>query len=188
MPKKKDDVVEAKRGVKHAYRLWLNNKVNSAGNPLTAYSQIMAFLFRAPFEPGYPGDDNRIGDIRELRSEFANSMHLENVDYIEIQQMEPSVLELMISMAVRINNYMSTEDDIPKYFKDMMESLGVLSMDDSNFNFSDASKKIDIFNERTYQKNGKGGLFWVKKLNDNGYDATKLDLWTQSQAYLNSIS
>ena len=191
MPRKKEEkeeVVEAKRGAKYAYRLWLNNKINASGRSLAPYTQIMAFLYRAEFIPAFPGDENRIGDIRVLRAEFADSMKLENTDYLEIQHMEPSLLELMISMASRINTYMSEDDDISKYFWDMMESLGLTKMDDSNFNYSDASKCIDIFNERTYQKNGKGGLFWVKRFNDSGYDATKLDLWTQSQAYLNSIS
>lgn len=186
--RKKDDVVEAKRGYLAAYRMWLNNKVNTPSHPLTPYSQIMAFLFRAPFTPAYPGDDNRVGDIRDLRSQFANEGKLENLEYMGIQELEPTMLELMISMSIRINTFASSDEDISKYFWDMMESLGLANMDDGKFNYSDASKIIMKFNDRLYSKNGRGSLFWIKKFNDNGYDATKLDLWTQSQAYLNSIS
>lgn len=185
--KKKDEVVvENKRSTKMAYRLWLNNKVQSPSRPLEPYSQIIAFLFRAPFEANYPGDDNRIGDIIQLRGRFGDKSKIGNVEYLELMQMEPTILELMISLALRMNE-MSDNVDVPGYFWDMMVSLGLNNMDDTNFNFSDASKIIDTFTNRTYQKNGKGGLFWAKKLNDN-YDAPHTDLWTQSQVYLNSLT
>ena len=188
--KKKEDgeVVESKRTSKNAYRLWLNNKINSPAHPIVAYSQVLSALFRAPFVPSYPGDENRIGDIRELRSSFSNEVKLSNIEYLEIQEMQPMMLELMVTMATRINNFASEDDDISKYFWDMMESLGLKNMDDSKFNYSDVQKRIDIFTNRKYEANGKGGLFWIKKFNDSGYNAPMVDLWTQSQAYLNSIS
>ena len=186
--KEETEVVESKRTSKSAYRLWLNNKIKSPNYPITAYSQVLSALFRAPFKALYPGDDNRIGDIRDLRVQFSNEVKLTNIEYLELQEMEPSMLELMVIMAIRINAFASEDDDISKYFWDMMESLGLHDMDDTKFNYSAVQKRVDIFINREYDANGRGGLFWIKRLNDSGYNAPKLDLWTQSQAYLNSIS
>lgn len=184
MPKKKDDVVENPRTVKVAYRLWLNNYINSSFRPIKTYSQVLAFLFRAPFMAHYELDENRIGDIMGLRDKFSESSKLENTDYMDLLHMDPSILELMISMAIRINDLISTDDDISKYFWDMMESLGLADMDDTKFNFSEASKRIEAFLTHNYLQNGKGGLFWIKKPAE-GYDATKVDIYTQSQVYIN---
>ena len=179
----KDKVVEAKRDVLSAYRLWLNNKVSNELSP--AYTQVLAILWRTEYVAEYENDNNRIADGKTLRDEFATETKLDNVEYMKLKHTSIRLIEIMISLAGRINNISSFDDNVAKYFWKMVSSLGLNTLDDGHFNASSAQKRIDGLLKHTYSKNGRGSLFFIPTI-DQSYNATKLDLWTQAMAYLNA--
>lgn len=180
---KKDTVVEAKRDVLSAYRLWLNNKVANDISP--AYCQLLAMLWRTEFVAEYANDENRVSDGRSLREEFAGCTNLDNTEYLKLKSTPVRLIEVMIALAQRISGIISVDQDIPKYFWEMVASMEMNKLDDSNFIASSAQKKIDILLGHKYKRNGRGGLFFIKGIGPD-YNAPGLDIWTQAMAYLNS--
>lgn len=178
-------VKEAKRDILSAYRLWLNNKIANDISP--AYNQLLAILWRTEFIAEYQQDNNRMEDAYNLRDEFADSINIENQDYLKLKATPVRLIEVMISLAKRINEIISVDDNISKYFWEMVASLEMNKLDDSMYNASSAQKHIDILLGHKYRKNGRGGLFFIKDA-DLSYNAPLLDIWTQAMAWINSKS
>ena len=176
---------ENRRDILSAYRLWLNNKV--ANELSSAYVQLLAILWRTEFVAEYSLDENRIEDAKGLRDEFADSMDIENHEYVKLKSTPVRLIEIMISMSKRISDIISTDNNSSKYFWEMVESMELDKMDDSNFNASLAQKRLDILLGHKYRRDGKGSLFYIKNA-DQSYNAQMLDIWTQCMAYLNSKS
>lgn len=180
---KKDIVVENRRDVLSAYRLWLNNKVANDISP--SYGQLLAILWRTEFIAEYENDNNRIADGKVLRDEFADSVNLDNAEYLKLKATPVRLIEVMIALAQRLSGIVSVDDNTSLYFWEMVASLEMNKMDDSNFTASSAQKKIDILLGHKYKRNGRGGLFFIKGIGPD-YNAPGLDIWTQAMAYLNS--
>ena len=177
------DKTEQKRDVLSAYRLWLNSQVANDISP--AYTQLLAILWRTEFFAEYENDENRAADGKSLRGEFASGANLDNSEYLKLNSTPVRLLEVMIALAKRISGIVSIDDDIPKYFWEMVASMEMNKLDDSEFNASSAQKKIDILLGHKYRRNGRGGLFFVKGIGPE-YNAPLLDIWTQCMAYLNA--
>lgn len=173
------------RDILSAYRLWLNNKVANDISP--AYSQLLAILWRTDFVAEYKQDENRMEDAKSLRDAFANSIDIENSDYLKLKSTSVRLIEVMIALAQRINDIISLDDNTPKYFWEMVASMEMQKLDDSNYNASSAQKHIDILLGHKYKRNGRGGLFFIKEIGPE-YNAPGLDIWSQAMAYLNSKS
>lgn len=184
MAKKATDE-ESRRDILTAYRFWLNSLVQNELSP--CYKQLLAILWRTEFFAEYEQDENRAADAKELRELFASSsdVKLTNEEYMKLKKMDARLIEVMIALSRRINEIVSSDNDISKYFWEMVASLEMQKMDDSNFIASAAQKKIDILLGHKYHKNGRGGLFFIKGIGPE-YNATQCDLWTQMNAYLNA--
>ena len=176
---------ESSRDILSAYRLWLNNKIACDISP--AYGQLLAILWRTDFIAEYENDNNRIEDARGLREEFSGSMDISNEDYIKLKNIPVRLIEVMIALAQRINDIMGFDDNLPKYFWEMVASMEINKLDDGHFNASSAQHHIDILLGHKYKKNGRGGLFFIQGIGPE-YNAPMLDLWTQAMAYINSKS
>ena len=66
----------------------------------------------------------------------------------------------------------------------MINNLGLGDMIDSRFDEFYVEETIDIFLNREYQSNGKGGLFTIKNCD---YDLREVEIWYQLCWYLDSI-
>lgn len=90
-----------------------------------------------------------------------------------------TVLEVMIALAIRMENeYMANDiygNRIPEWFWGMMESLGLLSEDDSNYSVDVANEIIDNFLEKRYGRDGFGSLFCFPGC----YVDSSMDIWSQ---------
>ena len=71
-----------------------------------------------------------------------------------------------------------------QWFWNMIVSLGLGSMSDSRYNEREVDRILDIFLNRTYEANGRGGLFTIE---DCTYDLRAVDIWYQMMWYLNTI-
>ena len=171
------------RDILSAYRLWLNNQIS---NEISAtYNQLLAILWRTEFVAEYELDINRMEDAKSLRDEFADGIDIENAEYLKLKATPVRLIEVMISLARRISNIVSTEDNTARYFWEMVASMEMQKLDDGSFNASSAQKHIDILLGHKYRNNGRGGLFFIRNIGPD-YIAPKLDIWTQMMAYINS--
>lgn len=172
-----------KRDILSAYRLWLNNKVSN--DISAAYGQLLAILWRTEFVAEYEPDQNRMEDAKNLRDEFADSIDIENSEFLKLKTTPVRLIEIMICMSKRISDIISTEDNTAKYFWEMVASMEMQKLDDSNFNASSAQKHIDILLGHKYRRNGRGGLFFIRDIGPE-YNAPGLDIWSQAMAWINS--
>ena len=175
---------KSKRDILSVYRFWLNSLIQNELSP--CYKQLLAILWRTEYFAEYKDDEARGEDAKSLRDQFSdsNDINLTNEEYIKLKNTPVRLIEVMIALSYRINDIVSTDDDISKYFWEMVASMEMQKMDDSNYAASNAQKKIDILLGHKYHKNGRGGLFFIKGIGPE-YNAPLLDIWTQMNAYLN---
>ena len=67
----------------------------------------------------------------------------------------------------------------------MIDNLGLGNMVNSQFDSTKVDNIIDNFLNRTYEKNGKGGLFTIRNCDT---DLRKVEIWYQLCWYLDTIS
>lgn len=151
-----------------------------------SYRKLFMFLHNTEFRYTIPMDENRAIDGLNLRCRFA-----QNGDYGFITDSLDgpcSVLEMMIALAIKCEEHIMDDPDIGdrtgKWFWDMIENLGLISMSDNRFNKHFVSEQVSIFLDREYEPNGKGGLFTVETC---GYDLRYVEIWYQMCWYLGSI-
>ena len=99
-----------------------------------------------------------------------------------------SVLEMMIALAIRIEETMMDDprygDRTNQWFWLMMSNLGLKYMTDDVFDKVKANDIIYTFLERQYSPDGKGGLFYIRNCEE---DLTQIEIGTQVNWYLNKF-
>lgn len=169
------------------YFEWLYNSVcDKKSLRGKSYKKLFMFLHNTEFRYSIPMDENRAIDGLDLRYRFAL-----NGDYGFITDSLDgpcSVLEMMIALAIRCEEHIMDDPDIGdrtgKWFWDMIDNLGLISMSDSRFDRRYVNEQVSIFLDREYEPNGNGGLFTVK---NSGYDLRYVEIWYQMCWYLDSI-
>ena len=68
-----------------------------------------------------------------------------------------------------------------KWFWDMIANLGLTNMDDRNFDAVYVDEKVNAFMNHEYSRNGKGGLFYVRR---PYMDMRQVEIWMQLNWYL----
>lgn len=154
------------------------------GHKYKRYSKLLKYLFNTDFIWEYEMDENRAGDGLEFRNYFEHECHI-----TDARISRPcSMLEMMIGLAYRMEKDMMEDvlcgDRTPQWFWTMINSLGLSSLDNRNFDINVADEIIDIFEHHEYYSNGKGGLFTI---DDNPYDLRDEEIWTQMCWYVNSL-
>jgi hypothetical protein len=135
-------------------------------------------------------DENRAIDGKDLRWRFIYDKNLVDM-YDEIMEYLDgpcTMLELLIALSFRCEDIMDdtlTGDRTAQWFWSMVTNLGLGSMSDIRFDECYCNEIIDIFNNRQYQPNGKGGLFTLRYYDG---DLRKVDIWRQLCWYLDSIT
>lgn len=141
---------------------------------------VLERLYETEFVSYNEFDDNFAENVQELRDSFGGRI---DMDY------DASVLEVMVYIADKIETTIMTNDDYGDrtglWFWFMMESLDLIQYDNSRFNGPEIDKKLDIFIERRYQRDGFGGLFTVEKRN---FDARKESIWNQAMTFLTEFA
>ncbi|MDF2800253.1 MAG: hypothetical protein K0S61_156 [Anaerocolumna sp.] len=167
-------------GVK--YSSWLHSQVDENEE----FTHLILYLHFKKFLWSVPNDDNRTFDGKTLRIKFCDECKV----YYDQEQYEEtcSMLELIIGLAYRCRNMMAdTGNDNPmKYwFWKFLSNVGLDKFSDKAWVDSKTEYKVDsILNkiiDRTYEKDGKGGLFPLKNAKK---DQRKVELWYQMNAYL----
>jgi hypothetical protein len=164
------------------YFRWLCSQVTNVKlkNPARTYWSLLRQLHSKEFVWIIPNDDNRLEDGRDLRHEFVENEGLENEVDPDWLNIGCSMLELLIGVARMLN----FEDDEPveDWFWIMLENLGLRHCTDkSNYDEQDVDEILDDVIWRTYDPDGRGGLFPLRHAPE---DQREVELWYQASAYL----
>lgn len=165
------------------YFNWLYNKVvlEQVPSPNCRYLSLFRKLHTTEFVWYISGDDNRAEYGKELRRSFSYETRTPITDaWVD----EPaSVLEVLIAFA----DIAEFETDEPRsqWFWIFLENLGLSGFNDAAYYdlFDDAhiDEILHKFINRTYDRNGNGGLFPLRHADR---DQRKVEIWYQFCAYI----
>ena len=136
-----------------------------------------------------PMDEYRARHGVDLRYDFGYENHYPDrtIEHL-LDIRECSILEMMVALARTCEERIMEDDTVGnrtgQWFWNMIVSLGLGSMSDSRYNEREVDRILDIFLNRTYEANGRGGLFTIE---DCPYDLRAVDIWYQMMWYLNTI-
>ena len=154
-----------------------------------SYRKLLGQLHSIPFSYLVSMDGNRAEDGIDLRYRFGYEQEHEPRLIAVYLDTEPcSVLEMMVALALRCEDHIMTDPDIGdrtgQWFWNMIVSLRLGHMNDTNFDKGIVTNSIQRFLNREYDRNGNGGLFSVKT---NQHDMRTEEIWYQMCWYLGEI-
>ena len=155
----------------------------------SSYSYLLTYLDSVEFTYTIAMDANRAEDGIDLRYIFGYESGYDDwVIASSLDHSPSSVLEMMVALSIKCERTIMDNPDIgdrtAKWFWEMIDSLGLIEMIDSNFNIHYVEKVIYDFLNRNYKRNGEGGLFTV---NNSKYDFRTTEIWFQMNQHLKGI-
>lgn len=153
------------------------------------YTKLLHQLNDIEFTYTLPMDGNRYEDGIDLRYRFGYDCNYDESVIAYYLDVHPcSVLEMMVALALRLEEHIMDDPDIGNrtsvWFWEMIFSLGLSDMSDDNYNELKISATIQQFLDREYSKDGRGGLFTIKGIQKDMRDA---EIWYQACWYLNGV-
>lgn len=172
--------------IKQEYFEWMYELVcNNRYSDYNSYRLLLSYLHNVEFAYSISNDANRAEDGIDLRYRFAyDTGHISAESYLRGPS---SVLEMMISLAIRCEEFMDDTaygDRTAQWFWKMIGNLGLGSMIDRRFDDLYVEDVIDRFLKREYEADGRGGLFTIRNCD---YDLRHVEIWTQMCWFLDSI-
>lgn len=156
---------------------WLYARVMLSDAPAVSYSRLIQELYETEFIFLMSGDDNRAEDGIALRDEFIQNLRFE-VGPHELS-FGCSVLEMMIALSVKAE--FQTDIRPSQWFWEFIANLGLSDYYDDQYNQDEVQFKLHNFVWRTYEYNGTGGMFPLKRPET---DQRGIEIWYQFSAYL----
>lgn len=169
----------------NAYFDWMYDKVCGTRFPREiTYRKLLGHLHDTEFIFSIPRDANRAEDGVNLRYRFAYE-----TGYPEVFLDGPcSVLEMIIALAIRIEETIMDDPDVGdrtgQWVWGMLNNLGLGFMDDDRYDGCYVEDVILRFLNRTYEPDGRGGLFTIKRCRS---DLRDVELWYQACWFLDTI-
>ena len=144
------------------------------------YTELLELLYYRAYIWMVPQDANRAEDGIDLRARFEEEtgVGLRHTDGC-------SVLEMLIALAIRCSEIMGDpreEDQTWYWFWLMVSNLRLDIYTDEAFDDEKVEEILDIFMTNQYERDGTGGLFYVKNFHG---DMRKLEIWYQMCHFLN---
>lgn len=175
--------------IKQDYFEWL---VNIVGDDEclddNSYRKLLTYLYETEFRYRIRKDVNRAKDGIDLRHRFAQEYRQAGIDDIESYITGPcNILEMMIALSFRCEEIMNDPalgDRTSQWFWKMIINLGLGPMTDGMFDEDIVKDVVEIFLNRKYDPDGRGGLFTVRKA---PRDLRRVEIWTIMMWYLDSI-
>ena len=176
--------------VKNQYFDWLYNYVcKRKAHSNVSYRKLLMALHDIEFIFSIPNDVNRSVDGLDLRYRF--SLEFEEDEQLNLPYLITgpcSVLEMMVALAIRCEETIMDDslygDRTGQWFWNMMNNLGIGLMTDEIYDRDFVKQKINLFLNRNYEPNGKGGLFYIRDCKE---DLTTLEIWAQLCWYLDKF-
>lgn len=182
------------QNIKEIYFEWLLNHVYSGSKiKRKKYRKLLSHLYDRDYVWSLEMDENRYDDGMILRDRFVDECY-ESGSYLGksillyFNTKPCSMLEMMIALAIRCEeNFMDDAehgDRTGQWFWEMIISLKLNSMDDSQYDSDYVDGVINRFLDHEYLPNGIGGLFTIK---NSEHDLREVEIWYQMCWYLDSI-
>jgi hypothetical protein len=155
-----------------------------------SYRKLLSHLHNTEFIWMILRDENRADDGIDLRYRFAREVaHEDLIESIMDDLSGPcSVLEMMVALSIRCEETIMDDTDYGdrtrQWFWGMITNLGLGSMNDLNFDRRVADNIINRFLNRSYEPDGKGGLFTVRNCEQ---DLRSVEIWCQLLWYLDNM-
>lgn len=160
------------------YYLWLCGLVIDDDD----YDKLLENLYGRTFLHSIPNDENRASEGIQLRTRFCKDL---NIDYNPDDFIQGcSMLELIIALAYRCEYIMSDfsgEFAMRDWFWRILSNVRLNVFDDELYDESKVDVIINKIIDRSYNRNGEGGLFPLKS---SKKDQRRVELWYQMNSYL----
>jgi hypothetical protein len=164
------------------YLSWLYDQVGGVRvrNKSRTYWDLFRQLYSKEFVWLIPNDDNRIRDGLDLRDEWLDTSDIHPRPYKVWMERDCSLLEILVGLSRRLA--FEGEGHPPVWFWHLIENLGLQDCTDRpKYNQSEVDEVLDTVIWRTYEPDGRGGLF---PLRYPKHDQREVELWYQMQEYL----
>jgi hypothetical protein len=166
-----------------SYFKWLCEQIwpIETESPALTYWAFARQLYKREFVWIIPNDDNRVEDGKELRYEFFLSRDLSEID-VGWMHLGCSFLELLIALSRELS--FIAEGESRDWFWKLVGNLDLPNVSDAVYSiFTELAVDgaIDAIIWRTYDPDGKGGLF---PLENPSNDQRTIELWYQMNAYI----
>lgn len=165
------------------YFEWLYGLIGAVRNrnPARSYWLFAKQLYTKEFVWFVPNDDNRVEDGKELRYEFLAEKGTDEVD-LEWMALGCSMLEMLIALSHRAS---FVSDKAPgDWFWLLMRNAELDGYNDRRYSSrvaKEVDEKLDRIINRTYSRNGEGGLFPLRQTPN---DQRKVEIWYQMSEFL----
>ena len=164
------------------YFEWLTLIVCPEESERESYQKLFKILFEYEFIPIVKNDDNRAIDGTQMRIHYEDEIGKSCEIFGGCR-----VLEMLVALACRCENTIMHDPDEGDrtyiWFWEMIRNMGLISDDDWDFNEEAVTAGIERLNNRTYEKDGFGGPFYIAGFRK---DMRKIELWYQLNHWLNS--
>lgn len=184
-----------RKPIRDEYFSWLYKKIDSKPR---SYIKLCRVLHSKTFFWSVRNDDNRCDDGVALRDRFIEDQRLDesHLEVLYFLKDPCTVLEVLVALAERMNDLMYDLNDTqrnkaPKFFREMLINLRLDVFTDSQY-ISDSTlppmaeveidEILNIFMERTYGVDGRGGLFPLKKRHRE--DQSRVEIYYQMMYWL----
>lgn len=176
-----------KSEVQDRYFKWLSNIVcRDNRRYMSTYESLLLELYSTEFYWSLANDANRASDGLDLRAQFTDEFRFDS-RIVRLYLNGPcSVLEMMVALSIRMGATIEGEDGdkADRWFWEMIFNMDLMDQMNSNFDLDYVRSKIDIMLNRSYSRDGSGGLFYVPNPDK---DMRKLEIWHQMVRYLDTI-
>lgn len=175
--------------INNEYFNWLYNLVcKRAYSDRITYRKLLMHLHKEEFKYSIPRDRDRAEDGLSMRYRF--SLEYTYVEDADSYILGPcSVLEMMVALALRceetIMDDTSYGDRTKQWFWRMVTNLGLGSMHDDQYDREFVDNIVNVFLDREYEPDGRGGLFTIQDCEE---DLRTMEIWHQLCWYLDSIT
>ena len=171
--------------IRKEYLEWLYDiTYNSKNNLRKTYKKLFECLYDTEYRYSIFMDKNRAANGKELRTrhcyEMKSYINASNEEKEAFLSAPCSVLEMMVALAVKIEEQIMSDDDYGnrtgKWFYRMLENLEIIDFDDKHFKELYVDAIVNNFLDGNIFRNGKGGIF--RTTNPN-VDMRNMELWYQ---------
>lgn len=174
------------RDLNREYFDWLCSLIkDSKPRKNKSYDRLLVYLYNTEFSYIHPMDENRCVDGIDFRYRFGYEHGIEGPVIASCLDTFPcSILEMMVALSFYCEEHIMVipENGLQsgRWFWMMITNLGLADMTDDVFDIEYINRVIWRFLDRTYDKDGKGGLVYIPNC---PYDLRTMDIWYQLMRY-----
>lgn len=179
--------MKGKNELQDLYLAWMYRLV--CGDD-SSFHSLLEYLYSVDFYYVISRDGNRAADGIDLRYRFAYENEIDYSTAAAYLDDRPcSMLEMLVALSLRCEEQFMSDSEVGNrtgvWFFTMLGNLGLDYMDNGHFDEVKADAIVEIFLERKYSPNGRGGLFYLPTGRD---DLRNVEIWYQMCWYLDSIT